>query len=197
MKKIEQKIDEAFTDTFLLPREKAVTDFLVDVLSSKYKFREDDKKIEVISLYYYASSPLSALFALPNYEYYSTDKTVQIAELHLKEHSLEDYSPMDVQELCKKVLDENAIDYSAYLDEDGQLDYANYWENQFGLESDFLMSSWKNVKEKTQSKMLGFLESSDGESGMFDLDNNYVIPFDVDLDEYLQSHGFIIEKEGW
>ncbi|MDV7699364.1 hypothetical protein N6B72_20795 [Chryseobacterium soli] len=195
MKKIEQKIDEAFTDTFLLPREKAVTDFLVDVLSSKYKFREDDKKIEVISLYYYASSPLSALFALPNYEYYSTDKTVQIAELHLKEHSLEDYSPMDVQELCKKVLDENAIDYSAYLDEDGQLDYANYWENQFGLESDFLMSSWKNVKEKTQSKMLGFLESSDGESGMFDLDNNYVIPFDVDLDEYLQSHGFMIEKE--
>jgi len=195
MKKIEQKIDEAFTDTFLLPREKAVTDFLVDVLSSKYKFREDDKKIEVISLYYYASSPLSALFALPNYEYYSTDKTVQIAELHLKEHSLEGYSPMDVQELCKKVLDENAIDYSAYLDEDDQLDYANYWENQFGLESDFLMSCWKNAKEKTQSKMLGFLESSDGESGMFDLDNNYVIPFDVDLDEYLQSHGFMIEKE--
>jgi hypothetical protein len=196
MKKIEQKIDEAFTDTFLLPREKAVTNFLVDVLSSKYKFREDDKKIEVISLYYYASSPLSALFALPNYEYYSTDKTVQIAELHLKEHSLEDYSPMDVQKLCKKVLDENAIDYSAYLDEDDQLDYANYWENQFGLETDFLMSCWKNAKEKTQSKMLGFLESSDGESGMFDLDNNYVIPFDVDLDEYLQSHGFRIEKEG-
>ncbi|MFP3597851.1 hypothetical protein [Chryseobacterium sp. SIMBA_029] len=195
MKKIEQKIDEAFTDTFLLPREKAVTNFLMDVLSSKYKFREDDKKIEVISLYYYASSPLSALFALPNYEYYSTDKTVQIAELHLKEHSLEDYSPMDVQELCKKVLDENTIDYSAYLNEGGQLDYANYWENQFGLESDFLMSCWKNAKEKTQSKMLGFLESSDGESGMFDLDNNYVLPFDVDLDEYLQSHGFIIEKE--
>lgn len=196
MKKIEQKIDEAFTDTFLIPREKAVTNFLVDILSSKYKFREDDKKIEVISLYYYASSPLSALFALPNYEYYSTDKTVQIAELHLKEHSLEDYSPMDVQELCKKVLDENAINYSAYLDEDGQLDYANYWENQFGLESDFLMSCWKNAKEKTQSKMLGFLESSDGESGMFDLDNNYALPFDVDLDEYLQSHGFMIEKEG-
>lgn len=195
MKKIEQKIDEAFTDTFLLPREKAVTNFLVDVLNSKYKFREDDKKIEVISLYYYASSPLSALFALPHYEYYSTDKTVQIAELHLKEHSLEDYSSMDVQELCKKVLDENAIDYSSYLDEDGQLDYAHYWENQFGLESDFLMSCWKNAKEKTQSKVLGFLESSDGESGMFDLDNNYVLPFDVDLDEYLQSHSFMIEKE--
>ncbi|MET3537210.1 hypothetical protein [Chryseobacterium limigenitum] len=66
MKKIETKIDEAFRNTFLLPREKVVTDFLVDVLNSKYKFREDDQKIEVISLYYYASSPLSFLFALPN-----------------------------------------------------------------------------------------------------------------------------------
>lgn len=195
MKKIETKIDEAFKNTFLLPREKTVTNFFIAVLSSKYKFREDDKKIEVISLYYDASSPLSFLFALPNYEYYATDKTIQIAELHLKEHSFENYSPIDVQELCKQVLDENNIDYSAYLDEDDHLDYANYWENQFGLESDFLMICWKNAKEKTQSKMLGFLESTDSESGMFDLDNNYVIPFDVDLDEYLQSHGFMIEKE--
>ncbi|KMQ59478.1 hypothetical protein ACM46_20530 [Chryseobacterium angstadtii] len=195
MQKIETQIDEAFKNTFLLPREKAVTQFLVDVLHSKYKFREDDKKIEVISLYYYASSPLSFLFALPNYEYYSPDKTIQIAELHLKEHSFEDYSPMDVQELCKKVLDQNNIDYSAYLDEHGHLDYAHYWENQFGLESNFIMNCWKNAKEKTQSKMLGFLESSDGESGMYDLDNNYVIPFDVSLDEYLRSHGFIIKGD--
>ncbi|KFF08722.1 hypothetical protein [Chryseobacterium luteum] len=195
MKKIETKIDEAFKNTFLLPREKTVTSFLADVFSSKYKFREDDKKIEVISLYYYASSPLSFLFALPHYEYYDTDKTIQIAELHLKEHSFQDYSPADVQELCKKILEENNIDYSAYLDENDHLDYAHYWENQSGLEIDFLMNCWKNAKEQTQSKMLGFLESSDGESGMFDLDNNYVIPFDVDLDEYLQSHGFMIQKE--
>ncbi|MCT2407490.1 hypothetical protein NZD88_08065 [Chryseobacterium antibioticum] len=195
MKKIEQKIDEAFKNTFLLPREKAVTNFLVDVLSSKYKFREDDKKIEVISLYYYASSPLSFLFALPNYEYYSPDKTIQIAELHLKEHSLEDYSSTDVQELCKRVLEENNIDYSAYLDEDGHLDYAHYWENQFGLESDFLMSCWRNAKEKTQSKILGFLESSEAGAGLYDLNNGFDVPFDVDIDEYLQSHGFMIEKE--
>ncbi|NML68227.1 hypothetical protein HHL23_00165 [Chryseobacterium sp. RP-3-3] len=195
MKKIEQKIDEAFKNTFLLPREKAVTNFLVDVLSSKYKFREDDKKIEVISLYYYASSPLSFLFALPNYEYYSPDKTIQIAELHLKEHSLEDYSSTDVQELCKRVLEENNIDYSAYLDEDGHLDYAHYWENQFGLESDFLMSCWRNAKEKTQSKILGFLESSETGAGLYDLNNGFDVPFDVDIDEYLQSHGFMIEKE--
>jgi len=173
MKKIETKIDEAFKNTFLLPREKVVTDFLVNVLNSKYKFREDDQKIEVISLYYYASSPLSFLFALPNYEYYSPDKTIKIAELHLKEHSFEDYSYINVQELCKKVLNENNIDYSAYLDEDNQLDYANYWENQFGLESDFLMNCWRNAKEKTQSKIIGFLESSDAGGGLFDLDNGY------------------------
>lgn len=100
MKKIEQKIDEAFKNTFLLPREKAVTNFLVNVLSSEYTFREDDKKIEVISLYYNASSPLSSLIVLPNYEYYSPDKIIQVAELHLKEHSFQDYSPIDVQELC-------------------------------------------------------------------------------------------------
>lgn len=195
MKKIELKIDEAFRNTFLLPREKVVTNFLVDVLNSKYQFREDDKKIEVISLYYYASSPLSFLFALPNYEYYSPDKTIQIAELHLKEHSFEDYSYIDVQELCKKVLDENNVDYSAYLDEDNQLDFANYWENQFGLESHFLMNCWRNAKEKTQSKMIGFLESSDAGGGLFDLDNGYDVPFDVDVDEYLQSHGFMVTKE--
>lgn len=195
MKKIETKIDEAFKNTFLLPREKFVTKFLVDVFNSKYKFREDDRKIEVISLYYHASSPLSSLIALPNYEYYSPDKTIQIAELHLKDYSIENYSYVDVQGLCKKVLEENNIDYSAYLDENNQLDYANYWENQFGLESDFLMNCWKNAKEITQSKMLGFLESTDGESGMFDMDNNYVIPFDVELDEYLRSHGFMIDKE--
>ncbi|MCS3530546.1 hypothetical protein [Chryseobacterium sp. JUb7] len=194
MKKIETKIDEAFKNTFLLPREKAVTDFLTDVLSSKYKFREDDEKIEVISLYYYASSPLSFLFALPNYEFYSPDKTVNIAELHLKEHALEDYSFMDVQELCKKVLDENNIDYSAYLDENDQLDPANYWENQFGLECDFLMNCWRNAKEKTQSKMIGFLESSDSGAGLYDLDNGYDVPFDVGVDEYLQSNGFSIKK---
>lgn len=195
MKKIETKIDEAFKNTFLLPREKTVTQFLIDVLHSKYQFREDDKKIEVISLYYYASSPLSFLFALPHYEYYSPDKTIQMAELHLKEHSFEDYSYMEVEELCKKVLDENNIDYSPYLNAYNQLDYAHYWENQFGLESDFLMHCWRNAKEQTQSKTIGFLESSDGAGGVFDMDNGFDVPFDVDMDEYLRSHGFVIEKE--
>lgn len=189
------KIDEAFRNTFLLPREKAVTDFLADVLSSKYRFREDDLKIEVLSVFYDSSSPLRALIVIPGYEFYATEKNIEMAELHLKDHSFEDYSSYDVQELCKKILDENDIDYSSYLNAHNQLDYSHYWENQFGLESDFIMQCWRNAKEKTQSKIHGFLESSDSAGGLIDLDSGYDLPFEIDAAEYLQSHGFIIRKE--
>ena len=195
MKNLEAKIDEAFRETILLPRETTVTGFLADVLNSKYRFREDDRKIEVISLYYYAASPLSFLFAIPNYEYYSPDKTVLMAELHLKEHGFEDYTYTDVQEICKKVLDENDINYAAHADENGLPDLSNYWENQSGLEINFLMNCWKKAKEQTRSKTLGFLESSDPGGGLYDLDNGYDLPFEIGLDEYLQSHSFNFEKE--
>lgn len=192
---LETKIDEAFITAFLHPREKVVTDFLVDVLSSKYEFREDAQKIEVISLYYYAANPLAFLFALPNYEYYAADKTTQIAELNLKDHSLEDYTYFDVQELCKTVLNENNTDYSAFLNHDNQLDFANYWENQRGLEIDFLKNCWKSARDITRSKMIGLLESSDNSAGIFDLDNGFELPFEVEIDEYLQSRGFHVTKE--
>jgi len=192
---IETKIDEAFTKTFLLPREKAVTDFLVDVLNSKYQFRNDDRKVEVISLYYYAANPLVFIFALPNYEYYAPDKTIQIAELHLKDHLLEDYSSSDVENLCKKILNENSIDYAAYLDQENRLDFVNYWENQRGLEIDFLKNCWIKAKENTRSKVIGFLESSDNSAGILDLDNGFELPFEIEIDEYLKSRGFFIDKE--
>jgi len=195
MSYIETKIDEAFINNFLLPREKVVTGFLVDVLSSKYQFREDAHKIEVISLYYYAANPLAFLFALPNYEYYNPDKTTNIAELHLKEHSLEPYTYFDVQELCKAVLRENNTDYSAFLSDDNQLDFVNYWENQRGLEIDFLKNCWKSAKDSTRSKMTGFLESSDNSAGIIDLDNGFELPFEIEIDEYLKSRGFLINKE--
>jgi hypothetical protein len=192
---IETKIDEAFTNTFLLPREKAVTDFLVDVLNSKYQFRNDDRKVEVISLYYYAANPLAFIFALPNYEYYAPDKTIQIAELHLKDHLLEDYSSIDVENLCKNILTENSIDYTAYLDQENRLDFVNYWENQHGLEIDFLKNCWIKAKENTRSKVIGFLESSDNSAGILDLDNGFELPFEIEIDEYLKSRGFLIKKE--
>ncbi|MCW3168631.1 hypothetical protein OMO38_08830 [Chryseobacterium sp. 09-1422] len=192
---IETKIDEAFTNTFLLPREKAVTDFLVDVLNSKYQFRNDDRKVEVISIYYYAANPLAFIFALPNYEYYAPDKTIQIAELHLKDHLLEDYSSIDVENLCKKILNENSIDYAAYLDQENRLDFVNYWENQRGLEIDFLKNCWIKAKENTRSKVIGFLESSDNSAGILDLDNGFELPFEIEIDEYLKSRGFLIDKE--
>lgn len=192
---IETKIDEAFTNTFLLPREKAVTDFLVDVLNSKYQFRNDIRKVEVISIYYYAANPLAFIFALPNYEYYAADKTIQIAELHLKDHLLEDYSSIDVENLCKKILNENSIDYAAYLDQENRLDFVNYWENQRGLEIDFLKNCWIKAKENTRSKVIGFLESSDNSVGILDLDNGFELPFEIEIDEYLKSRGFLIKKE--
>ena len=195
MSYIETKIDEAFTNTFLPPREKAVTDFLVDVLNSKYQFRNDDRKVEVISLYYYAANPLAFIFALPNYEYYAPDKTIQIAELHLKDHLLEDYSSIDVENLCKKILNENSIDYAAYLDQENRLDFVNYWENQRGLEIDFLKNCWIKAKENTRSKVIGFLESSDNSAGILDLDNGFELPFEIEIDEYLKSRGFLIKKE--
>lgn len=188
-------MNDAFRTTFLLPREKVVTDFLTDVLSSLYQFRSDDQNIEVISLYYYAPQPLSFLFAMPNYEYYNPDKTTQIAELQLKDHVLEDYTYFDVQTVCRKVLDENNIDFSAYLNQDNLLDLANYWENQLGLEIDFLQKCWMNAKDNTRSKTIGFLESSDHSAGVTDLDNGFELPFEIEIDEYLKSRGFLIKKE--
>ncbi|MCJ8155184.1 hypothetical protein MKJ01_15560 [Chryseobacterium sp. SSA4.19] len=195
MKNIEAKIEEAFRETFLLPREMTITGFLADVLSSKYKFREDDRKIEVISVYYYAQSPVSILFALPNYEYYSPDKTAYMDELNLKEHGFEDYTYTDVQELCKKVLDENHVHYETYLDENDLPDLSHFLESQSGIEISFLSTYWKKAKEQVHSKTLGFLESSDGAGGIYDLDNSYQLPFEIELDEYLRSHGFNFEKE--
>lgn len=194
MDTIETKIDEAFRNTFLLPREKLLTDFFADILDSKYQFREDDREIEVISVYYYASEPLSFLFARPCEEYYDEDKTHQEAELHLNEHSLEDYSYLDVEELCRKVLDENNIDYSEHIDDFDYLDPANYWENQFDLELDFILNCWKNAKERTQSEIWGFLAASDGAGSTYDLDNGDEVS-DDDIDGYLQSKGYHFKKE--
>lgn len=43
--------------------------------------------------------------------------------------------------------------------------------------------------------MIGFLESSDNSAGIFDLDNGFELPFEIEIDEYLQSRGFLINKE--
>jgi len=193
MEDIELKIDEAFKKTFLLPREKVVTDFFTDILNSKYKFREDTTDIKVLSVFYYASSPLSFIFVSPSYDYYDQDKTAQTPEIHLEDHALEDYNYIQVHQLCREVLDENNIDYSEHLDEYDELDSANYWENQFDLERDFLLHCWKNAKKETQSTIHAFLESSDGAGNTYNLNNGDKL--DDDIDEYLQSKGIIIQKE--
>lgn len=194
MENIEPEIDEAFKKTFLFPREKPITDFFTNILDSEYKFREDNANIEVLSVCYYASSPLSFIFVSPSYDYYDQDKTIQTPELHLKEHGLEDYDYIQVHELCRDVLDENNIDYSEHLDEFDDLDPANYWENQFQLEKDFLLHCWKNAKKKTQSTLHAFLEPSDGAGRIYDLNNGNALDND-DIDQYLQAKGIIIKKE--
>lgn len=188
-------MDEAFQENILFPREQTVIDFLVSVLNNPEKFRGDGRKIEVIGLYYYAASPLSFLFAMPNYAYYTPDKTVHIAELHLKEHGFEDYNYIDLQELCKNVLDAHDFSYDSRMNRNSLPDLSSYWENQSGLEHEFLRQCWKKAKEQTRSKILGFLEASDSSSLVYDLDNGYDLPFEVDLDEYLQAQGFRFEKE--
>lgn len=188
---IESEIDKAFIETFLTPRKKLVTDFLIDYLSSDFKFREDDAKINVISLFMYAPSPLSFLFIEPNYEYYLSDNTVNRPELSLKS-----YSYIEVDELCLKVLDKNKIDYSQHLNSLGELDPAVYWENKSVLERNFLLDCWKNAKEATNSELLGFLEYSDFVGGVYDLDSRHCISDDnMEANEYLESKNIFFEKE--
>jgi hypothetical protein len=188
---IEMKIDEAFISTFVIPREKAIIDFLTDFFNSNYKFREDNKEIKIVSFFYNPASPLEFLFLEPSYNYYDPNQTIDRPELEL-----EVYSYTDVHELCIKILDENNIDYSEHLNSFGDLDPANYWENQFKLESACLKHCWKKAKEKTGSKILGILESADFAGGAIDLDtNHYMSDVEDELDEYLKSKGYFLEKE--
>ncbi|MDR2237864.1 MAG: hypothetical protein LBE92_17205 [Chryseobacterium sp.] len=191
---IAAKIDDAFRKKFLLPREKVVTDFLADIMNPQYPFRKDSVKIEVLNVFYEALSPLSFIFAAPSYDHYDQDKTIRFAELDLEaDHSFEYYTYIDVDDLCIQVLDENQVDYSGDLDEDEELDPAEYWENQLDLEVDFLVHCWKKAKERTQSQMLGFLESADNTGKIYDLDTGEEL--DGYVDEYLQSKGRFIKKE--
>jgi len=63
------------------------------------------------------------------------------------------------------------------------------------LEIDFLKNCWIKAKENTRSKVIGFLESSDNSAGILDLDNGFELPFEIEIDEYLKSRGFLIDKE--
>lgn len=188
---IESEIDKVFNEIFLMPRKKLVTDFLINFLSSDFKFREDNIKINVISLFMYAPSPISFLFIEPNHEYYLPDNTVNRPELSLSSHSY-----IEVDQLCLKVLDENKIDYSKHLNSLGELDPAVYWENQSLLERNFLLDCWKTAKETTDSELLGFLEYSDFAGGVYDLDSGHCISDDnLEANEYLESKNIFFEKE--
>ena len=187
---LEFKIDIAFKNKFLVPKEKELTDFFSNLINCKYDFRSDNKpcEISVIDVFYYAICPVSFLFAEPNSDIYNSLKTVYIPEIHLK-----DYSFFDVEEVVREILDENSIDYINYLNNDF-LDIAFFWENQYELEMKFIIQCWKSAKMNTNSKIIGILQSSDASGYIYNLDNGIRIE-EIEIEKYLREIGCIIEKE--
>lgn len=185
---LEAQMDTAFTNAFLLPNQEKLVGFFTELLSAKHDYRNDTRTqdIKVIDLSYSASDPLRFLFAEPCRVYYSSDKTVNIAELHLA-----DYDIFDIEELGTAILDANHFDYSGMLEND-MLDLAFFWENRFDLERAFIVDCWKKAKAKTLSEILGFLEASDSPGGIYDLDNDHCLD---DIETYLKQKGFSIAKE--
>ncbi|MFD0991041.1 hypothetical protein ACFQ1R_13110 [Mariniflexile jejuense] len=189
---LEEKIDIEFEKKILKPREEMVIEFLIKVLSFQYEFRtkRDTSQIKVISLYYYASSPLSFLFVEPCYAFYSNEYTIDRPELEL-----EDYDYFDLEDLARNVLDESGIDYSD-LDQNNRFDLAEFWENKAELEKTFIFNCWKKAKSQTESKLIGFLDASDYSGGTYDLNNGKSLWEDkIEIDDYLDKLGIKINKE--
>ena len=186
---LEHKIDLKFENSILQPRKEAIVNFLLEIQKSNFEYKISDrvKQIEVISLYYYANSPLSFLFAQPCYAFYDDNSTV-ILELHL-----DNYTIFDNEELCKAVLAENNIDYS---DIEEKLDYIEFWDNQSSMEIKFILDCWQKAKEISKSKLIGFLDSSDSSGETYDLDNEECFCYsDITIKEYLKNKGIKINNE--
>lgn len=186
-KDLEVKMDIAFTTSFLIPRKDKIEEFFTNILNSKFDYLENEnpQQVYVIDIWYYALSPLSFIFAEPCSEYYKSKKPINIAELHL-----ENYNYFDIEKLGRKVLDQNQVNYSELLNNE-ILDLAFFWENQFELEHKFLINCWKNAQNTTKSKILGFLQSSDGTGGIYDLQNDNYLR-DKSVKEYLDEKGYAI-----
>jgi hypothetical protein len=188
---LEWKIDLEFERIITKPREKIIVDFLIKIQNFDYEFRtsKDTKQIEVISLYYYANCPLGFLFIEPCYEFYDDEKTIDRPEIHL-----EDYSIYDIEDLCKKVLTENNIDFSDIVED--EFEYNMFWENKEELEKKFLFECWKKAKDKTKSKLIGFLDASDSTGGTYDLENGYCLWNEkIEIEEYLKKKNITIKKD--
>ena len=188
---LERKIDLEFENKILKPREERIIDFLTKIQNYEFEFRtsNDTKQLEVISLYYYANSPLSFLFVQPCYEFYENDKNSVRAEIHL-----EDYSFYDIENLCKNILTENDIDFSD-IDED-EFEYDEFWDNKNTKEKQFIIDCWQKAKKITNSKLMGFLDASDYSGGTYYLDNgNSLWESRTEIREYLKSRGIEINTD--
>lgn len=189
---LEALIDKEFESTFLLPREKALTEFFIKVQTYQHEFRPtiDTKSIKVLDVFYYANCPLGFFAIEPSYDYYDSEKTVNRAELDLGYYT---YSHVD--DLVIKVLDENRIDYTELTD-DREFDTVIFWENKGDLEIQFIIECWSKAREITNSEIIAFLHASDGSGGTYDLRNGFDLWDEkVSVCEYLERQGEKIEKE--
>jgi hypothetical protein len=189
---LEQEIDLEFRSKILKPREKKIVDFLVKVQNCEFEYRTtgDTKEIKVISLYYYANSPLSFIFVQPCYAFYSDSKTINRPELHS-----DDYTYEELEKIAIEILAKNNIDYTEFT-EDDEAEIYDFWDNDYRLVKNFLIECWNKAKLITQTKLIGFLDASNYSGGTYDLDNGYSL-FDnkIEIEPYLKNKGIIIIKD--
>lgn len=185
---LESKIDIAFSNSILIPRETKVVKFLENVLNQKNEFQliEQTEKLKVIELFYYANCPLGFLFVEPSSSFYHYTYTKNRPEL-----KLEDYTYFDIEELIKSVLDDNDIDYSELVTDDF-LEYDFFWENKHDLEKEFILKCWNKAMENTDSKLYGILYASDMSGCGIDLNNGNQLWYengDIEVEKYLNGIG--------
>jgi hypothetical protein len=191
---LESKIDIAFSNSILLPRESKIVEFLKNVFNQKDEFKliEKTDKLEVIELFYYANCPLGFLFVEPSSSFYDYSFIKNRPELEL-----EDYNYFDIEKIIRKTLDENKIDYSELIADDF-LECEFFWENKQDLEKDFLLKCWNRAKEKTNSNLYGILYASDMSGCGIDLDKRIELwneKGDIEVEEYFNGIGINPSKE--
>ncbi|EDP97882.1 hypothetical protein U8527_17985 [Kordia algicida OT-1] len=184
--KIVEEINAIYQQEVLLPIKPAFINFFKKIQNFEDGYRTDipSKKIEIVSIFYYAPSTLSFIFAMSDLEYYKQNNDISRPELHT-----ESYGDYDVEELVMRILKKHNIEHE-------DLDYYDVWEDQFTLNHDFLLACWQEAKTITNSKLYGFLFASDFAGGTTNLDNgDSFFGMDNTVEKYLTDKGIHIKKD--
>ena len=187
--KIIEDIDTRYQKEVLNSMKLKFIDFFTKVQNFEDGYRTDlpSKKIEVVSIFYYAPSTLSFIFAMSDLEFYKENNKVSRPELHM-----ESYEEYDVFTLVIEVLDKYDIDH----EEIDYYDIFDIWENRFTLDHDFLLDCWQKAKKITKSTLHAFLIASDWAGGVTNLDNgDSFFGMENTVEKYLSAKGIYIEKD--